>query len=221
MYEVWVVKNYTDVLIQIAKKNALNKYVQISSIYLAKQLNISQQSASRKIHELEREELITRTSKKEIKITQKGLKLLKEFYFDLRSVFEDETSDEFEGVVVSGDKEGAYYLSQETYRRQIKEKCKIDPYPGTLNVELEDECLICLQSKLKTKQIILDSFRSEERLFGEVYAYPIVINNNIDGLILLPARTHHPTHIIEIVSQKNLRETFSLVDGSKIKFRVK
>ncbi len=42
---------------------------------------------------------------------------------------------EFEGEVVSGLFEGAYYISKEGYHRQIVEKLGFEPFPGTLECQ--------------------------------------------------------------------------------------
>ena len=125
------------------------------------------------------------------------------------------------GSIVSGDGEVAYYISQQKYRSQLKKLFNIDPYPGTLNLKLEDDDLISLHSILKNKQKnVLKGFKSENRIFGDVKAYEIILENNIRSVLISPYRTHHPKKIIEIISDKYLRETLNLTDGDKIRFKL-
>ena len=106
-------KDHVEIILELANNNALTKFTHISSIKLAKILGISQQSASRKVLELEKKDFIIRNSKKEIKLTQKSQNVLKSVYLDLKNVLEKQKSDYFGGAIVSGDGEGAYYLSQQ------------------------------------------------------------------------------------------------------------
>ena len=43
------------------------------------------------------------------------------------------------GTVVSGRGEGRKYVELEWVKQQVKEKLGFDPYPGTLNLRLDEE----------------------------------------------------------------------------------
>src|SRR4030067_892041 len=96
----------------------------ISTEYLAEKLEISQQSASRYLIELERKSWIKKTTTPEgslIKIDEAGAKELQKLYANLRFVVEAAypPSVTLEGTVFTGLGEGAYYPQKEPYRKQF------------------------------------------------------------------------------------------------------
>ncbi len=214
-------KDYFEIILEIAKFGALNKHINLSTTALARQINTSQQTASRKIIDLQKNEYLTKDENNQIKLTKKSQELLKKIYIQLKKILKEKEINRFYGYVVSGDGEGAYYLSQNNYRKQIQKKFSIDPYPGTLNLKLDQETLISLKIELNDKEKhIIKGFSTENRYFGDVIAYKIILEEKISSILILPFRTHHPKAIIEIVAKKNLRELLNLCDGDKIQFKL-
>lgn len=118
---------------------------------------------------------------------------------------------ELEGHVVSGLGVGAKYV--EMYREQFRKYLGIDPYPGTLNVDVGVNALEMLAS---IPAIIIPPPRKG-------LAIVVAYKGYIDGeevYVLKPCITEHGWHILEIVSPYNLREKLGLKDGSKIKITV-
>jgi len=114
------------------------------------------------------------------------------------------------GKVVSGLGEGAKYV--ELYRERFREYLGIDPYPGTLNVEL-----IGSSPQLPlNKAIVIPPPRPG---FGEVYAYRALLSG-LEVYVVKPARTRHPPSTVEVVSSYCLREKLKLRDGSLVEIYV-
>jgi CTP-dependent riboflavin kinase len=67
-----------------------------------------------------------------------------------------------EGTVFTGLGEGAYYISKETYLKQLTEKLGFEPYLGTLNLKLSSDydiktrmdSTLTQQSRLKASKIL-------------------------------------------------------------------
>src|SRR5947209_18216872 len=119
---------------------AYQRNVPYSTSLIAKSISVSQQTASRRLIEMERLGLLSRSAERRtqtVRITKEGLDSLTQMYRVLRSVFEAPRAEvEINAVVFSGLSEGAYYLGMEGYRKQFRSKLGIDPFRGTLNLRL-------------------------------------------------------------------------------------
>ena len=206
--------DYILALIEIAKK----KGGKITSVELGNVLDISQQTASRRMKELEKLSFIRKEGKKVI-IEERGMKVLKEIYLDLDNVFREQKS--IYGKLFSGLEEGKYYISKHGYREQFIKKLGFSPYPGTLNLYLSFDENKKLEKILTEKEYtVLNGFRDENRTFGDVRCYKILIENQIEGALLKPFRTHHMPNVAEIISKEFLRKKLKINDGSMVSFFV-
>ena len=158
-----------------------------------------------------------------IKITESGIKELNKLYTNLRFLMESAypPSVTLEGTVFTGLGEGAYYISKESYIKQFIEKLGFDPYPGTLNLKLTTDYDIKARSELEAYPgIEVEGFRSEDRTFGSVKCYPVIIENSVKGALILALRSHYDASVLEIVAPIYLRNNLKLKDGRKVKVEV-
>ena len=127
-------------LAYLLSKGARHNFVQITTSSLGKSIKKSQQAASMHILELENGGFIDRlmTGRKlSVKITQKGYSELVELHSVLGfSLNSSPPHIELSGSVISGLGEGAYYMSLKGYTKQFKVKIGYIPFPGTLNIKL-------------------------------------------------------------------------------------
>jgi riboflavin kinase len=213
-------------LLRLAEMGAHRRTAKISTEYLAGKMGTSQQTASRYLIELEHKRWIQRTITAEgclIKITDAGLKELQTLYSKLRLLIETTypPSVTLEGIVFSGLGEGAYYTSNDGYRKQFIEKLGFDPYPGTLNLKLTTDYDMKSRSELEVYPAIeIEGFKREERTFGPVKCYPAILENSIKGAIISAIRSHYDVSVIEIIAPINLRKHLKLKDGHKAKVEV-
>lgn len=211
-------------LCKLAELGGYPSEVMITTAELAKSLNISQQTASRHLIELQDLGLIRRARVargEAIRVTVKGSEELNRMYLRLKTIFEAKTKEVIlEGVLFSGIGEGAWYVSQTGYRRQFLEKLGFEPFPGTLNLRLkreyEDE-----RKRLETLPFIqIDGFRDGMRSFGPVKCYKAKINDTEDGALISAVRTHYAADVIELIAPNDLRAKLGLKDGDSVKARV-
>ncbi len=213
-------------LLKLAEMGAHRRTAKISTEFLARKLNISQQSASRHLIELERKGWIKRSITPEgclIMITDSGIAEMKKLYSNLRFLMEAAypPSITLEGVVFTGLGEGAYYVTRDHYRKQFIEKLGFDPYPGTLNLKLTSEYDIKTRSELEAYPAIeVEGFKSEDRTFGPVKCYPAIIENKVKGALVSALRCHYNSSVIEVIAPLCLRKYFTLKDGHKVKVEV-
>jgi riboflavin kinase len=207
-----------DALLELARLNA-SKGVVISTHQFGEILGCSQQTASRKLIQLEKKGLIKKERAikgQKVTITKKGLEALRDYYIQLKCIFEEREAVTIKGQLISGMGEGQYYITRKGYTQQFEEVLGFHPYPGTLNLLLESEHDLVVREMLDNCPYIkVDGFTDEGRTFGAVKCY-IVSVEGISGAILSPLRTHHPRNIIEIISPVYLREKLNLADGNEV-----
>lgn len=213
-------------LYKLAEMGGHLRTVKVSTEYLAGKMNVSQQTASRHLIELERKGWIERTITPEgclVKVAEAGIEKLKKLYSGLRLIIEAEypPSLTLEGVLFTGLGEGAYYITQGGYRKQFMEKLGFDPYPGTLNLKLTSNYDRRARSELEVyPSIEIEGFKSESRTFGSVKCYPTIIDNKEKGAVLLAMRSHYNSSVIEVIAPMFLRNKLKLKDGNKVKVEV-
>lgn len=213
-------------LLKLAEMGAHRRTARISTDYLARKLDVSQQTASRYLIELDTKGWIKRNVTAEgclIRITDSGGKQLQKLYADLRFLMESAypPSLTLEGAVFTGLGEGAYYIGKEDYRRQFMEKLGFDPYPGTLNLKLTTDYDLKTRNELEGYPAIeIQGFTNEDRTFGPVKCYPVVIEGKVKGALILALRSHYDTTVLEIIAPVVLRRHLGLKDGHKIKIEV-
>jgi len=213
-------------LLKLAEMGAHRRTAKISTEYLAGKLGASQQTASRYLIELEGKGWIERTITPEgclIGITSTGMKELNKLYSTLRVLMETAypPSITLEGTVFTGLGEGAYYISRESYRKQFMEKLGFDPYPGTLNLKLVTDYDLKARNELEAYPgVEIEGFKDEDRTFGSVKCYPVIMENKVKGALILALRSHYDASVLEIIAPVPLRKHLKLKDGQKVKVEV-
>lgn len=108
------------------------------------------------------------------------------------------------GRIVSGKGEGRKYV--EIYRNGLRRKLGIDPYPGTLNIDVGYDIS---KLYLSLKPIIIEPPTDN---YKPVYAVPAEIDN-IKGYVIKPFATVHGWNILEFIAEINVRQKLGLKDG--------
>jgi len=214
-------EKFTFALRKIALLGGMDDYIAVSSRELGEALDMSQQSASKRILELLDAKLITRdlgARRQRIKLTETGVEELRKEYNEYRRIFELTDHVTIKGTVRTGMGEGGYYICQKQYMDQFNVKLNFKPYEGTLNIEIDKDDLNKLDLIRNSEGHEISGFTNEGRSFGKVIAYKAKIRN-IDCAIVVPERSHY-SNIIEIVCQYHLRRTLSISDGDKVEIKV-
>lgn len=116
--------------------------------------------------------------------------------------------------MTSGLGKGRYYMSKEVYQEAFDGKLGFRPFPGTLNLKVDEEEREEFEENSKTLQI-RDVYEDGERL-SNVEITPCRIGDVECGLLNLEF-TDHPYSIAEVVAPIELRKKFNLEDGDKVK----
>jgi|Deesub1362B_J571_1020462.scaffolds.fasta_scaffold00004_273 riboflavin kinase len=212
-------------LIDLLKLGAGDRLVKAPTIYISHIFGLSQQSTSRVLTELSDLGYIH----KEIRdgtvwviLTDRAMEELEMFFKYIDGARKYPGEFIFEGEIVKGLGEGAYYMSKPGYKRQFYRTLGYEPYPGTLNVKLSEPLMITQNKVLrKMKGIYIKGFRDESRTFGSVQVYPAIIMEKLEGAVLYARRTIYGPDIIELISEYYIKGELGLKDGDIIRFKVK
>jgi riboflavin kinase len=204
-------------LLLIAKKSGLKNSFTASTSEIASELNISQQSVSRKLAFLAVNGFIERkvfASGNIISLTEKGIKILEKRKSELERIFSLKKEFSITGKIQSGLKEGKYYISLPGYQQQFKKFFGKKVFAGTLNLKVNEfELKDFLQEK---KKFFIEGFSGNKRSFGPAFLFKVKLNNSVDAAIIIPERTNHPEDIIEIISPFFLRKKLKLKDNDML-----
>lgn len=209
----------------LLSKGAKHNYVTITTSSLGKSIKKSQQAASKHLLELEQNQFIDRIisgRNLSVKITPKGFsEMVKLSAILQKSLDSFPSSVELNGTLVSGMGEGAYYMGLKGYTKQFKSKIGYVPFPGTLNVRLDQKIHQEAIKQFETLDgIKIKSFSDGKRTYGWVKCFPAKLNNSIKCDLILLERTHHDNSVIELISKTCLRKTAKLKDGSKVSIKI-
>jgi len=212
-------------LAELLSKGARHNFVKITTASLGRSIKKSQQAASKHILELENGGFIDRVMtgrQLSVKITQKGYSELVKLHSVLGCSLDSSPSHlELDGLIISGLGEGAYYMSLNGYTKQFKVKIGYIPFPGTLNVKLNQlQATQIIQQLNDLDSVIIDPFSDGKRTYGWVKCFHATLNGSIKCELIRLERTHHDNSVIELVSKDNLRKSARLKTGSKVTIKI-
>lgn len=232
---------------QLALVGAFEGRTKLSCADLADRLEASTQTASRRLRDLEDSACIEREVVSDgqwVSITDAGADRLREEYAAYRRIFAGDQTVELTGRVTTGMGEGKHYVTLSGYMRQFRDRLGYEPYPGTLNVSLDDESEAARPRLEALEPVTIDGWEDEGRTYGPAYCYPVTITRDADANteaetgaeteaatvseasgaetyspahIITPERTHHGDDNLELVAPARLRETLGLEDGSRLR----
>ena len=213
-------------MVQLLSKGARNNFIEVTTSDLGKDIARSQQAASKHLLDLETSGYIERARRGQkfaVRITDKGYSEIQSLFASLKSAIESAPAViDFEGSVVSGMGEGAYYMSLEGYRKQFKEKLGYEPYPGTLNIRLTDQLFMNARRELGSHpSIFVDGFGDGTRTYGWVKCYRATINGKVDNAaVLVLERTHYDDSMLEVIAPMSIKDAAGIKNGDRVKVQV-
>jgi riboflavin kinase len=208
---------------EIALSGGVDGEWKVSCAALGERLDASSQTASRRLQRLEAADLLEREVVADgqwVSLTTAGRSRLREEYADYRRLFEDDAALALGGNVTVGVGEGRHYISLPGYNRQFEERLGYEPYPGTLNVELDEESSRSRSELAAVEGIRIDEWEDEERTYGSATCYVATLSGDAGSVepvhVIVPDRTHHDEDQIEIIAPQMLRDELGLADGDRV-----
>jgi riboflavin kinase len=121
------------------------------------------------------------------------------------------------GMVISGAGKGSYFISQKIYSNQFQEKLGFKPFPGTFNIQINEDNLNQI-AQIPAEEMGTIEGREE---FGDVKYIKASLNGEINGALVFPVKTQHPQDILEFIASDHLREKLNLNDGDLVTMNIK
>ncbi|MEA2054330.1 MAG: DUF120 domain-containing protein [Candidatus Thermoplasmatota archaeon] len=119
------------------------------------------------------------------------------------------------GEVASGKGEGRLYIVKDEYAEQFHKVFGFIPFPGTLNLLVIEKDYEKFQILKEKKGIEIAGFKKNGEKFGEVKCFNCILNGMVKAVVVMPEKSQHD-NVMEIISNKSLRDEFSLNDGDVI-----
>jgi riboflavin kinase len=212
---------------QLALAGALEGEITVSCSSMGDRLDVSTQTASRRLRSLDGSDLIRRTVVGEgqrVSLTTAGRRLLAREHHDYRTLFGADPEPPLSGTVETGMGEGRHYVSLPGYVDQFEERLGYEPYPGTLNVRLDDVSARRYDALSAREGVDIDEWEDGDRTYGAAVCYAAQVSaegGSYDRAhVLVPDRTGHDEDLVELIAPDRLREALSLTDGSEVSIRV-
>jgi riboflavin kinase len=199
----------------------------LSCAVLADELDVSNQTASRRLRTLATAGLIERDTVGDgqwVRITDAGERALREEYETYRRVFEEPETITLEGAVTSGMGEGRHYISLPGYMEQFEDRLGYGPFAGTLNLDLDAESVRARAGLAAFDPITIEGWEGEDRTYGPAFCYPAMLETGDAGgqeryepaHVITPERTHHDEDQLEVIAPEKLRDELGLADGDRL-----
>jgi riboflavin kinase len=206
----------------------------LSCSWLADELDVSNQTASRRLRTLSEAGLIERDTVVDgqwVRITDSGKRALREEYETYRQVFEEPETTALEGSVTSGMGEGRHYISLPGYMEQFETRLGYTPFAGTLNLDLTPASVRARAGLAAFEPVTIDGWEGEGRTYGPAFCYSATLeteDSEGDGdakhyeaaHVITPERTHHDEDQLEVIAPEKLRDELGLGDGDRLTVHV-
>ena len=122
------------------------------------------------------------------------------------------------------DGEGRHYITLPGYAEQFVSRLGYEPFPGTLNVELDEESVRRRGEIAGVDAVPIDAWEDDDRTYGAAACYAVTIvadgRRYDDAHAIVPDRTHHDDDQLELIAPDELREELALADGDEVEVRV-
>jgi len=122
------------------------------------------------------------------------------------------------GTVTSGIGESRFFTAIPWVREQFQNKLGIDPYPGTFNITVIDDHTEELAALRKERGI---EIVPEDSNFCTATSFPVLVNNRVEGMAIIPRVAGYPQTKLEIISAVNIRQALSLNERDTVEVEVR
>jgi riboflavin kinase len=119
------------------------------------------------------------------------------------------------GRVFTGRGEGRKYVELSWVKQQIMEKLSFDPYPGTLNLRLDEENM--------KRRVLLEKDAKLRLCHSEGYCTGLLFKASVDSVacgVVIPQVENYPDDVFEVVASVNLRQKLGLQDRDSVEVTV-
>jgi CTP-dependent riboflavin kinase len=124
------------------------------------------------------------------------------------------------GRLATGSGRGKYFTPLDWARRQFVDKLGIDPFPGTINLIVDDAESMKVWNRLKsTPGVRIDNPNSGPHDCN-ARCYPVSIDGQIDAAIVIPEVAGYPPFQIELIAAIGVRDALAVGDGDTLSLEI-
>ncbi len=120
------------------------------------------------------------------------------------------------GRLASGIGQGRHFTRLEWARSQFVDKLGIDPYPGTVNVIVDDPEIMAIWQRLKCTPGVAIENPGTGPYDCDGRCWPVTVAGRIAGAIVWPEVEGYPAAQIEVIAEIDVRAALGIDDGDKV-----
>ena len=125
------------------------------------------------------------------------------------------------GQLSTGIGKGRHFTRLAWARQQFMDKLGIDPFPGTLNVIVDDSESMKVWNRLKGTPGVRIENPNQGPHDCDARCYPVAIEGQIDGAIVLPEVPDYSPVQIEVITAIGVRGALGMGDGDLLMLEIK
>ena len=122
------------------------------------------------------------------------------------------------GRITEGLRESSFFTQIPWVREQFIDKLGIDPYPGTLNLDIIDAQNLEKLKEIKKRRGI--EIVPAEPGFCSAKCFHVLVCGKIKGGLVLPQVPDYPESKLEIISSDRIRDVLSLKIGDFVRVEI-
>lgn len=120
------------------------------------------------------------------------------------------------GRLSTGIGQGKHFTSLPWAREQFIARLGIDPFPGTVNLTLEDAEAISAWERLKAEPGVHIDNPNDGPHDCDARCYPVLIEGRIEAAIVLPEVAGYSPVSIEMIAGEGVRAALGIEDGASV-----
>ena len=121
------------------------------------------------------------------------------------------------GQLTTGIGQGKYFTRLEWARHQFIEKLGIDPFPGTVNLIVDDPESMKVWKRLQGTAGVRINNPNDGPHDCDARCYPVSIEGQIDGAVVLPEVAGYSSVQIEVIAAQRVRDVLGIEDGDSLR----
>lgn len=121
------------------------------------------------------------------------------------------------GTVTRGIGESTFFTEIPWVKNQFKNKLGINNFPGTFNITVIPEYREMLRQIKEAGGI---EITPEDKNFCAANSFHVIINHRIKGAAIIPQVDDYPEAQLEIISDKNIKDSLLLKDGDLVEVEI-
>ena len=125
------------------------------------------------------------------------------------------------GRLATGIGQGKHFTRLGWARAQFMDRLGIDPYPGTVNVIVDDPDSMPRWVRIKREPGIRIDNPGNGPHDCDARCYPVTVAGEIKGAIVVPEVEGYPPAQVEIIASVGVRDALGIEDGDPVEVEVK